>query len=75
MTWLYILVGALAVIVLSHQGLIYAENRGRIFYRHRPRIRSIGFLEELVQPSIEYMIEEQASEEERADHAASDESE
>jgi hypothetical protein len=61
------------VIVLSfvyglHRAALYAESRGWLYYRTRPpRMRSLGLLEELTDPSVEYRIEEQASESIRAD--------
>ncbi|MGB7860486.1 MAG: hypothetical protein WBM90_08315 [Acidimicrobiia bacterium] len=52
---------------LVHLGLTHAERRGWIFYRTRPpRIRFTGLLEELVEPRVEYLIEEEASEAIRA---------
>jgi hypothetical protein len=66
---------ALAVIALLyglHRIAIYAEHRGWLYYRTRPpRMRSLGLLEELSDPSVEYRIEEQASEAIRADQEKS----
>jgi hypothetical protein len=51
-----------------HRAALYAESRGWLYYRTRPpRMRSLGLLEELTDPSVEYRIEEQASESIRAD--------
>jgi hypothetical protein len=66
----------LAVVVVALYGLhrlaLAAEARGQIYYRHRPpRVQSLGLLESLVQPSVEYTIEEQSSEAIRADQAES----
>jgi hypothetical protein len=46
-----------------HRAALYAESRGWLYYRTRPpRMRSLGLLEELADPSVEYRIEEQSSE-------------
>jgi hypothetical protein len=51
-----------------HRAALYAEYRGWIYYRTRPpRMRSLGLLEQLSDPSVEYRIEEQSSEAIRAD--------
>lgn len=72
MTWLWMTLGALFVIYALHRLALFAEKRGWIFYRTRPpRVRMLGLLEELVQPSVEYQIEEQSSEAIRADQAES----
>jgi hypothetical protein len=70
--WLLIIGAAALVLWVLHRLATLAEERGLIYYRQRPpRVQSLGFLEELVQPSIEYTIEEQSSEAIRADHAES----
>lgn len=72
MTALLITLGGLGLIYGLHRLASFAESRGWIFYRTRPpRVRMIGLLEELVEPRVEYQIEEQSSEEIRADHAES----
>jgi hypothetical protein len=69
---LLIVVGVAALLYGLHRLALFAEARGWIFYKTRaPRVRTLGFLEELVNPSIEYMVEEQSSQEIRADHAES----
>jgi hypothetical protein len=69
---LIILAGVIVALYVLHRVAIMAEERGLIFYRQRPpRVRSLGFLESLVQPSVEYMIEEESSEAIRADHSES----
>ena len=76
MRLILIIVGVLIVLYLLHLGLTYAEGRGWVFYRMRPpRIRFTGLLEELVEPRVEYLIEEQSSEAIRADQAKSGEEE
>lgn len=51
-----------------HRLALFAEGRGWIFYKTRPpRMRTLGLLEELADPSVEYRIEEQSSEAIRAD--------
>jgi hypothetical protein len=68
MTWFWIVLGVIVVIYGLHRLALLAEERGWIFYRTRPpRVRMLGLLEELVQPSVEYQIEEESSEAIRAD--------
>lgn len=70
MRFLFITVGVVLLVYGLHRLGLYAENRGWIFYRTRPpRVRMLGMLEELVDPRVEYMVEEQSSETIRADHA------
>lgn len=69
---LMIILAVIAGLYLLHRLLLAAESRGWIFYRQRPpRVHFTGFLEELVQPSVEYLVEEESSEAIRADHAES----
>lgn len=50
-----------------HRLALLAEDRGWLYYRTRPpRMRTLGLLEELADPSVEYRIEEQSSEAIRA---------
>jgi hypothetical protein len=77
MGWIAIafLVVAIAgvVAVSGHVALTWAARRGWIFYRdpHRPRPHTLGLIEEIYQPSIEHVIDEEASEAIRADQAES----
>lgn len=77
MEWMVIaaLVAALALIVGSalHIALTWANRKGWVYYRneHRPPPRTLGLLEEIYQPSIEHVIEEETSEQTRADQAVS----
>jgi hypothetical protein len=72
MRWLVIIAVIALVAFVLHRLALAAEDRGLIYYRQRPpRVRSLGTLESLVQPSIEYMIEEQSAEAARADHEES----
>lgn len=58
----------IAVLYGLHRLALFAEGRGWIFYKTRPpRMRTLGLLEELADPSVEYRIEEQSSEAIRAD--------
>jgi len=67
-----IIVGAAISMYALHRLALYAESRGWIFYRIRPaRVRMLGLLEELVEPRVEYHIEEMSSVAIRADHAES----
>ena len=71
MTFLLIAFGVLVAEYMIHRRLVAAEIRGWIFNRQRPpRIQFLGLLEEFVQPSVEYLIEESA-EAIRADHIES----
>ena len=68
MRFLLAAVGVAALLIVLHLLAVYAESRGWIYYRVRPpRVRMLGLLEELVEPEIRYMIEEQSSEAIRAD--------
>ena len=64
---------AIVVVVVAalyglHRLALFAESRGWVYYRTRPpRVRTLGLLEELVDPSVEYRMEEQAAEAIRAD--------
>lgn len=72
MRLLIILVAIAVALYGLHRLALFAESRGWIFYRTRPpRVRMLGLLEELVDPRSEYLIEEQSSEEIRADVAES----
>ncbi len=73
MKWLLIALAVLAALFLVHRMLVHAETRGWIFYRNRPRIQFLGFLEELVEPRVEYLIEEESSQKTIADQAESGE--
>lgn len=65
---LLIAILVIAVIYGLHRLALFAEERGWIFYKTRPpRMRTLGLLEELADPSAEYRIEEQSSEAIRAD--------
>jgi hypothetical protein len=67
-----LIAGVVALLYGLHRLALFAEARGWIFYMTRPpRVRTLGFLEELVNPNIEYMVEEQSSQEIIADHADS----
>jgi hypothetical protein len=69
---LLIVVAVLALVYCIHRLALYAESQGWIYYKTRPpRVRMLGMLEELVDPRVEYTIEEQSSEAIRADHAES----
>jgi hypothetical protein len=68
----FIPLGVVALLYGLHRMAVFAEHRGWLYYRTRPpRMRSLGLLEELSDPSVEYRIEEQASEAIRADQEES----
>lgn len=58
--------------VVVHLVLTWMERRGWIWYRtkDRPRPSSLGLIEEIYQPSIEHVVEQQVSEDTEADQAA-----
>lgn len=60
-----------------HLLLTWMERRGWIWYRtkDRPRPSSLGLIEEIYQPSVEHVIEQQATEDTEADQAAKGEPE
>ena len=68
-------VGLVLVLVAGHLLLTWAERRGWVYYRStdRPRPRSLGLLEEIYQPSITHVIDQQVTEETEADQAESGE--
>ncbi len=69
-----VVVAILVILYLVHRLLLIADARGMIFYKTRPpRVRMLGFLEELVDPRAEYTVEYESAEEIRADQAESGE--
>lgn len=78
MMWVALAIGVVvlvAVLVAGHLLLTWAERRGWVYYRSadRPRPRSLGLLEEIYQPSITHVIDQQVTEETEADQAGSGE--
>ena len=72
MKLLLIVLGVALMLYVLHRVALVAESRGWIFYKSRPpRMRMLGFLEELVDPRVEYTIEEESSRKIGADHAES----
>ncbi len=76
--WVSLAIGVVvlvAVLVAGHLLLTWAERRGWVYYRStdRPRPRSLGLLEEIYQPSITHVIDQQVTEETKADQAESGE--
>lgn len=49
---------------LAHRAALWAEARGWIFYKKKPRFRgsTLGFLEEIYNPSMQHVMEERDSE-------------
>ena len=67
MKFLVITLGIVVLVYMLHRLALAAESRGWIFYRTRPpRVRTLGLFEELVDPKVEYSVEEQSSEAIRA---------
>ena len=62
-----------AIGVAVHVALTSADRRGWVYYRnpHRPAPRSLGFLEEIYQPSVTHVVEQETSEQTKADQAES----
>jgi len=73
--WIVVAVGVVVALVLAagsvHLLLTWANRRGLVWYRDdvRPPPRSLGLLEEIYHPSVEHVVEYEAGEEARADHA------
>lgn len=63
------------VVAAGHLALTWAERRGWVYYRStdRPRPRSLGLFEEIYQPSVSHVIEQQVTEETEADQIESGE--
>ncbi|MGB9358154.1 MAG: hypothetical protein WCC01_06325 [Acidimicrobiia bacterium] len=63
------------VIVGGHLVLTWAERRGWVYYRStdRPRPHSLGLFEEIYQPSVTHVIDQQVVEETEANQAESGE--
>lgn len=61
------------VLIAGHVLLTWAERRGWVYYRStdRPRPRSLGLFEEIYQPSVTHVIDQQITEETEADQAES----
>lgn len=70
-------IGAIAILALvlvaGHVLLTWAERRGWVYYRStdRPRPRSLGLFEEIYQPSVTHVIDQEVTEETEADQAES----
>lgn len=63
MALLLIAFGIVALLLGLHVAAVFAEKRGWIYYRTRPpRVRMLGLFDELVDPGVEYRIEEETSE-------------
>jgi hypothetical protein len=75
----WVLLVVLAAIILGiaavalHLFLTWAGRRGWIFYRDpgRPRPHTLGLIEEIYQPSIEHVIDQEVTEATEADQAES----
>jgi hypothetical protein len=67
-------VGVIALVYGLHRLGLFAESQGWLYYKTRaPRIRTLGLFEEIAEPRVEYLVEEQSSEAIRADQAESGE--
>lgn len=71
-----VVVAVLALVLIAgHLLLTWAERRGWVYYRttDRPRPRSLGLFEEIYQPSVSHVMEQQATEATEADQSESGE--
>ncbi len=72
-----VVVGVVVVLVvvalIVHLFLTWFEKKGWVYYRsaNRPRPQSLGLLEEIYQPSITHVIEQETTEETEADQPES----
>jgi hypothetical protein len=78
MLWvsLIVVVAVLALVLIAgHLLLTWAERRGWVYYRstEHPRPRSLGLFEEIYQPSVSHVMEQQVTEETEADQNESGE--
>jgi hypothetical protein len=77
----FVVAGIVVVLAVAagvvHLLLTWMERRGWIWYRtkDRPRPSSLGLIEEIYQPSVEHVIEQQVSEDTEADQAGQGEPE
>ena len=75
MHWIVVAVGVVVALVLAagsvHLLLTWANRRGLVWYRddERPPSQSLGLIEEIYHPSAEHVVEYEAGEAARADHA------
>lgn len=80
MHWLVIGIGVIVVLGLAalsvHLLLTWAARRGWVYYRSPDRRLppTLGLIEEIYQPSMEHVIDEQVSEQTRADRSESGDS-
>lgn len=81
MNTLILLAGVAVALTIAaatvHLTLSWMERRGWVYYRmkDKPRPSSLGLVEEIFQPSIEHVTDEQSEEQARADRSESGESE
>jgi hypothetical protein len=69
---LLVAIGLIVLLFGLHRLAVFAEARGWTFYRIRPpRVRTLGLFEELIDPEVEHLVEEQRAEEIRADQVDS----
>lgn len=77
MQWVLIIIliaSALLIIgTAGHLVLMWANRKGWVYYRNedRPTPHSLGLLEEIYQPSIEHVIDQEISEQTAADSTES----
>ena len=64
MKWLLIVGAALVVLFILHQVALWADRRGWIFYKTKPKFRgsSLGLLESVYNPAMEHVVEERGGE-------------
>ena len=74
-TLIAVVVLLLLVLVAGHFLLTWAERRGWVYYRStdRPRPHSLGLFEEIYQPSMTHVIDQEVAEETEAEQTESGE--
>jgi hypothetical protein len=56
--------GLVLLAYLAHRAALWAEAKGWVYYQKKPRFRgsTLGFLEEIYNPSMHHVVEERDSE-------------
>jgi hypothetical protein len=64
MTWVLVAVGLVALGYGLHRAALWADGRGWIYYKTKPRFRgsSLGLIESVYNPAMEHVVEERGGE-------------
>lgn len=64
MKWLLIVGAVLIALFALHQAALWADRRGWIFYKTKPKFRgsSLGLIESVYNPAMEHVVEERGGE-------------